>query len=133
MNYDQWRTFFNRKTGDVYSDWTNQVIPHLVQLKINCPIIFRYHHVRKKDSRKKQCCVFTARGRCKLSICPVTIDVEVEDEPKSKGSPCMFKVIVSCNPSHDPKKETASRPMTGIAREQMGIAFCFLSNLRLCI
>lgn len=122
MSYEQWRAFYDRKTTDVCAGWTNQLIPHLVQLKINCPIIFRYHHVRKKNSRKRQCCVFTATGLCKLTKCPVNIDVEVEEEPKSKGAPCMFKVIVSGDPCHDPKKEIASRPMTGAAREQIGMS-----------
>lgn len=121
MNYEQWRKFYNVKINDVYSSWGDQLIPHLVQLKIHCSINFRYHHIRKKHSRKKNSSLFSAIGYCKQAICPVTIEIEIEHEPKHKGTPCVFKVTVTGDANHDSKKFTASRHLTGAMREAMGI------------
>ena len=131
MTYDQWRAFYNRKTCDVYKGWGDQLLPHLIQLKIFCTVIFRYHHTRSKDSRKRNCNLFSARGCCKHKICPVLIEIEVADEPKTKESPCVFKVTVIGNATHDPKQETAARPLTGTAREVTGILL--FSFVNFCI
>jgi hypothetical protein len=131
MTYDQWRVFYNRKTCDVYDDWGKQLIPHLIQLKIYCTIIFRYHHTRLKGSRKNNCNLFSGRGRCKHKRCRVTVEIEVKDEPKTKESPCVFKVTVVGDANHDPKKETVARPLTGAAREAIGMLSIFLENFRI--
>ncbi|CAF1436149.1 unnamed protein product [Didymodactylos carnosus] len=55
-------------------------------------------------------------------MCPVIVEVEVEDEPKNKSSPCIFKVIALGDAKHDPEKETASHPLIGMAREAMAKA-----------
>ncbi|CAF2115689.1 unnamed protein product [Rotaria magnacalcarata] len=119
MNYEQWRKFYDAKIDDVYSGWGNQLMPHLAQLKVYCTIIFRYHHVRAKHSRKKNSSLFSAAGCCKHRECPVTIEIEIENEPKHKGNPCVFKVTVTGDARHDPKNETAARPLTGAMREAM--------------
>jgi len=128
MTYEQWRVFFNHKTYDVYNGWGNQLIPHFKHIGITCTIVFRYHHVREKDSRKKNSNLFSGIGRCKAELCPVTILVQVQDEPKKKGSPCVFKVIVIGDKHHDPKKETVARPITGAIREAMGMLLLFLEK-----
>ncbi|CAF1588184.1 unnamed protein product [Didymodactylos carnosus] len=98
ITYEQWRAFYDHKTYDVYNGWGNQLAPHLVTLNSN---------------------LFSARGHCKNSECPVRIEIDVEHEVKNKGSPCMFKVVVIGDKKHDPKKETTGRPLTGAAREAM--------------
>lgn len=129
MAYDQWRGFYNRRIGDVNDGWGTKLIPYLTQLKITCTIVFRYHHVQLKDSRKKNCNLFTANGYCKHDMCPVTIEIEVNNEPKTKDSPCIFKVTVIGNANHDSKKQTASRHLTGAAREEMGMLSIFSKKL----
>ncbi|CAF1632264.1 unnamed protein product, partial [Didymodactylos carnosus] len=119
MTYEQWRAFCDHKTYDVYNGWGNQLAPHLVTLGITCTIIFRFHHIRDPTSLKKNSNLFSARGHCKNSECPVRIEIDVEHEVKNKGSPCVFKVVVIGDKKHDPKKETTGRPLTGAAREAM--------------
>ncbi len=85
MTYEQWRAFFNHHEHDVYSGWGNQLMPHLKQLNITCTIIFRYHKVRGKYSRKRNTNLFNGVGRCKAELCPVTLSVHVEDEPKKNA------------------------------------------------
>jgi hypothetical protein len=125
MNFEQWRAFFNHKIYDVYSDWGNQLIPHFKRLGITCGIVFRYHKVRGKDSRKINSNLFNGVGHCKGGLCPVTVLVQVSDEPKKKHSPCMFKVVVTGDKNHDPKQETIARPITGAVREAMGMLVFF--------
>ena len=84
MTYEQWRTFYNRREGDVYDGWGKQLMPHFVQLKIYCAVIFRYHHTRLTESCKKNSNLFGGTGRCKIDGCPEIVIVEVEDEPKKK-------------------------------------------------
>ncbi|CAF3842285.1 unnamed protein product [Rotaria sp. Silwood1] len=119
MNYEQWRKFYDRKIDDVYSGWGDQLMPHFTQLKIYCTILFRYHHTRKNQSHKKNCNLFSATGCCKHRKCPVTIEIEIEKEPKHKGDPYVFKVTVVGDANHNPKKETAARQLTGARREAM--------------
>jgi len=121
MNYDQWRAFYDHKKGDVYDDWVEKLIPHLERLGITCAIAFRYHHTRLVDSRKKNCSLFSAKGHCKGVDCPVDIEIFIEDEPKSKGRPCVFKVVVTDDKNHNAEKGTMSRPLKGAAREAMGM------------
>ena len=103
MGYDQWKKFYNNKNGDVCSGWGDQLTPYLVQLQIHCIIIFRYHHVRKKNSRKMNSSLFSAAGCCELQMCPVTIEIEIESEPKHKRNPCIFKVRIIGDANHDSK------------------------------
>ncbi|CAF1447830.1 unnamed protein product [Didymodactylos carnosus] len=119
MNYEQWRAFYNHKSGDVHDNWGNQLVPHFIQLGMTCAIVFRYHHVRGKNSRKKNCNLFSGRGHCKGEKCPVEVTVEVEDEPKNKASPCLFKVVIIGDKNHPSKEETMARQLTGDVREAM--------------
>ncbi|CAF1220695.1 unnamed protein product, partial [Didymodactylos carnosus] len=71
--------------GDVHDNWGNQLDPHFIRLGMTCAIVFRYHHVRGKNSQKKKCNLFSGRGHCKGEKCPVKVTVEAEDEPKNKA------------------------------------------------
>jgi hypothetical protein len=128
MSHEKWRSFYNHRTCEVAIDWTTQLIPYLVQVGITCPVVFRKHYIRKKYSRKKNCNIFTAKGHCKLNICPIDFVIMVEDEPKNKENPCIFTVIIFHNVNHDSTKETASRHLTGSARVAMGMSFLFLNH-----
>ena len=123
MTFEQWRAFFNHKIYEVYDNWGNQLMPHFYRLGITCTIIFRYHHVRRKNSRKNRCKLFSGIGRCKADKCPVSAIVEVEDAPKNKGSPCVFKVVIIGDKNHNKKQEKVARPVTGAAREALGMLF----------
>ncbi|CAF1378810.1 unnamed protein product [Didymodactylos carnosus] len=86
---------------------------------MTCAIVFRYHHVRGKNSRKKNYNLFSGRGHCKGEKCPAEVTVEVEDEPKNKASPCLFKVVIIGDKNHPSKEETMARQLTGDVREAM--------------
>ncbi|CAF4028148.1 unnamed protein product, partial [Adineta steineri] len=119
MNYDQWKLFFDHKIGDVYDGWGDKITPHLVELRIPCAINFRYHHSRLIDSRKHNSTLFNAKGYCTAELCPVKIDIGIVHEPKQKGAPTLFKVVVIGEKNHDPKQKPFSRQITGEIREAM--------------
>ena len=121
MNYEQWRAFYDHKNGDVYDGWGDQLTPYFTQLGITCTIAFRYHHNRLKYSRKKNSNLFSARGHCKAEMCPVQIDISIEDAPKKKGQPCVFKAVITGDKNHNSRQKTASRPLTGATREAIGM------------
>lgn len=121
MNYDEWKTFYDYETGDVRDSWSNMIASYLPRLGINCTIVFRYHHSRLIDSRKKNCTLFSADGYCKAELCPVTADIEIATEPKMKGEPTVFKLLLTGEKNHDPKQQTVSRSITGDIREAIGM------------
>ena len=121
MTYDQWKGFYNYETQDVHNGWTERIVSHLNKLGITCAIIFRYHHNRLIDSRKQNCTLFSASGYCKTELCPVTVDVSIASEPKQKGDPSVFKVVIFGEKNHDPKQQKVARPITGPLREAIGM------------
>jgi hypothetical protein len=128
MSYEQWRKFFDRDTYNLSKDWTNLLIPHLVDIGITCTLIFDYKHIRKKYSRKRRGKLITCIGHCKRQKCPVVVKVYVDDQSMKKHSPRLFTVHIIGERHHDPKTETASRPVTGLAREEMGITTALSSR-----
>ncbi|CAF4195577.1 unnamed protein product, partial [Adineta steineri] len=119
MNYDQWKLFYDNKIGDVYAGWGDKIAPHLVELRITCAINFRYHHCRLINSRKENSTLFNANGYCTAELCPVRVDINIVHEPKQKGGPTVFKVVVLGEKNHGPKQKPFSRQITGEIREAM--------------
>ncbi|CAF1314555.1 unnamed protein product [Adineta ricciae] len=117
MAYDQWKMFYDYKIEDVHTGWSDRIVSHLYKLGITCTVIFRYHHSRLIDSRKQNCTLFSASGYCKVETCPVKVDIDIASEPKQKGDPSVFKVVVVGEKNHDPKKQKVSRSVTGPLRE----------------
>lgn len=129
MAYCEWKLFYNHRTRELATDWPKQLITQLVKLGIACTIIFKKHYLRSKDSRKKNCSLFTAKGHCKNRSCQVEVAVTVVDEPKNKENPRVFNVYVFGDVNHDNGKEQTARPLTGEARVTMGnITVCFLKS-----
>jgi hypothetical protein len=120
MCYEQWRRFYDHKTGTVCEDWGDQIALQFKSIGIVCTPVFRYHHGRAKDSRKRNTNLFSAIGYCKADECPVLIDVEVENQSIQKGRPCLFTVVIIGDKNHDPKKPV-SRQVKGAARERIGM------------
>jgi hypothetical protein len=122
MSYDEWRNFFNRDTYTLSTEWTNLLIPHLVSIGITCTPIFDYHHAKKKHSRKKRGHLIVCTGHCKKQKCSIVFQIYVGNESIKKRSTTLFTVHTMGVENHEPKEEIASRPVTGLAREKMGIA-----------
>ena len=93
MTREQWRMLYNRKTCEVAIDWTYRLSQCLEQINITCCPVFKRHRVRLKNSRKRNCCLSRAKAYCKHETCPVEIEIIVEEEPKTKESPCLFTVV----------------------------------------
>ena len=129
MSYEQWRAFYDRKTCKVRRGWGNQLVQHLYQLKITCTIIFRYQHTSKENTRKKNSNLFSGNDYCKHKMCPVTVIIEVQNAPRNKHSATLFKVVVNGDARHDPKVETVARPLTGAAREVIGMSLFSLDKV----
>ena len=53
--------------------------------------------------------------------CPIVFQVYVDNEPTKKSSACLFTVHSIGVENHESKEDNASRPVTGVAREKMGI------------
>jgi hypothetical protein len=121
MPPESWRRFYDRKTATVLTNWGDQLALHFPRFGVTCTVAFRYHHVRSIESRKTKCNLFNARGHCTNGTCPVLVEIEVEQEPKNEQSPAVFKLIVIGDAQHDAKKASASRQLTGVVREAMGM------------
>lgn len=120
MIYRDWKAFCNHRTGEMAKEWANELVLHLVKVGICCTIAFQKHTVRLKTSRKRNCNVFTAKGRCTIVGCPVLFKIMVEEEPKNKESPCVFTVVIFGIVNHAERTRSASRHVTGKARVAMG-------------
>jgi hypothetical protein len=88
-------------------------------------VAFKKHHDRKKDTRKKNCNVFSCHGRCTIKPCRVKLSIIVEREPEKKGNPAIFTVYMFGIVNHNPEIDTASRFITGPERVAMGMFFVF--------
>jgi hypothetical protein len=117
----EWRKFYNHEKCTLHDDYVKLLTPYLVQLGITCTPMVDYRHERKKESRKQNCRVFGIQGHCKRELCPIALEVKVEEEPRNKHAPCIFTVKTIGVENHDAKQETASRPVTGAARAAMGM------------
>ncbi|CAF1403939.1 unnamed protein product [Adineta ricciae] len=53
----------------------------------------------------------------KVELCPVTVDINIASEPKQKGDPSVFKVVIVGEKNHNPKQQKVGRPITGPLRE----------------
>jgi hypothetical protein len=56
-----------------------------------------------------------------MQQCPVVIQVYAYDQSSKKHGTYLFTVHTIGEKNHDSKKEIAARPVTGLAREKIGI------------
>lgn len=128
LNYDEWRRFYDPKTAKVDENWPNQLASHVTRIGITCSLVFKRHHEKKKDSRKKNCNLFTCLGRCTIGLCPVELRIVVEEEPKNKTSPSVFTVYQFGDVNHDREIATAGRPLRGLERSIMGMCLVIFKD-----
>lgn len=121
VSYEEWQNFYNSKTGQVADNWTHQLSSYVARAGITCVITFKNHSGKKKNSRKKNCNVFSCRGQCKIKPCQAEISVIVEREPSKKGNPSIFTVYLFGDVNHNRQMDTAGRPLQGVDRVSMGI------------
>ena len=103
------------------SSWSDQLAKYLTRAGITCTVVFKKHHSRKKESRKKNCNIFTCKGRCALQTCPVHFTIVVEKEPKNKESPSIFTVYIFGDVNHQSDIDSASRHLREPQRSVMGM------------
>jgi hypothetical protein len=125
LNYDEWRRFYDLKTAKVADNWSNQLATYITRIGITCTVAFKKHHEKKKESRKKNCNLFSCHGRCMIKLCPIHLRIIVEEEPKNKTSPSVFTVYVFGDANHNREIATAQRPLRGLERSAMGMCFIF--------
>lgn len=117
LSYEEWHAFYQRKTGQVVKEWGTDLNKYIGRTNVKCPIAFKEHHVRAKNSRKRNCNIFSCHGHCTEQRCPVRLSVTVQDGPKKQGDPVVFNVYVYYERKHE---GTAQRPLTGVRRAVMG-------------
>ena len=86
LAYDEWKRFFDERPDHwgLQSGWTNKLNKYLVGINITCVLVFQYHHVKQRESRKRRLPVFRCCARCKHRECPVQIKVFVKYLPEKK-------------------------------------------------
>lgn len=130
LNCDEWRQFYDYKTGRNTTDWSNQLAKYMPRVGLTCSVAFKRHHLKQQGSRKKNCNFFSCSGRCTISLCPIMLSIVIEAEPKTKTSPAVFTVYVFGDANHDRQKATGSRPLRGLERSIIGTCFLFFCLLR---
>lgn len=121
LSYGEWHLFFDSKAGEVTSSWSDQLAEYLPRAGITCTVVFKKHYNRKKESRKKNCNLFTCKGQCALQTCPVHLTIVVEKEPKNKESPSIFTVYIFGVVNHQSDIDSASRHLREPQRSVMGM------------
>ena len=136
LNFEEWQKFYHHKTARVQSDWANQLGSFIVRAGITCCIVFKRHYARKKNSRKKNCNVFSCHGLCNFRSCSIKLLISVEKEP-NKDAPAIFTVYMFGELDHSRQHKPASRPLTGAQRLAIGLIsfkdFRRLFSIELCL
>lgn len=125
LNHDEWKLFYDNKSAMVADNWSTQLSQYIARVGITCSIAFKKRHEKKKESRKKNCNLFSCYGQCRIGSCPVNVSIVVEEEPKNKTSPSIFTVYVFGDANHNRKEASSGRPLSGLERSVMGMFFVF--------
>lgn len=120
LNFDEWQKFYHHKTARVETDWANQLSSFITRAGITCCIVFKRHYERKKNSRKKNCNLFSCHGSCNFRSCSIKLLISVEKEPK-KDAPAIFTVYKFGELDHSRQHKPVSRPLTGGERLAIGL------------
>lgn len=118
LSYEEWQTFYQRKTGKVERNWADKINKSLFRAGVACVANFQKHYVRAKGSRKKNCNIFSCQGYCGRQSCPVKLSVLAHDGPRKQGDPVIFTVVIYNEMNHT---GTAQRPLQGERRAAMGM------------
>lgn len=120
LSFEEWQKFYHHKTSQVDSNWSNQLSSYITRANITCCITFKKHFTKKKESRKKNCNLFSCQGQCGFRSCTIRITIIVESEPK-KGSPVVFTIYMFGEMDHSKQDQPVARPLTGSDRVTMDL------------
>lgn len=122
LSYDAWKKFFNEEPDHwgLKSDWTNKLSRYLAGINITCVLVFKYHHVKQRESRKRRLPVFRCTAYCKHQECPVNVEVTVKHLPE-KDEQTVFCVEKFGTENHDVTDKTIRRQLTGKDRERQSM------------
>ncbi|CAF1478316.1 unnamed protein product [Didymodactylos carnosus] len=119
LSYGEWTTIFDHKQYKLKDKWTNIFNQKLIEAGLTCTVKFQYHHVKQKQSRKRNSAFFSCMAHCKIKLCCIVLCIKLKDEPQ-KNMLALFSVEILGEEHHNAEEEVAGRQLTGDVRLEMG-------------
>ena len=108
-------------TGNKLSgEWTDTVYKHFHKVFPTCSLVFRYNHVTKVGSRRKNCVYWKGKASCRNPGC-VSVTFTIDERPASgQVVPVTAIIIGDCNHSKSKDEETVhKRFLKGSSRHKV--------------